>query len=343
MKILVKKRKKKKKEKEKTRKYRIALRRIFAKAELFFVLTFFMIFCAWLAYYIMAYSVWCIETGRAEKFFDIWKVWKHWKCMELLYKSIDSQTRGYVPTIIGASASLLITMTTIIQSHLNRAQDRVMNFPKNCIDEISIGLDVKSNVEAVKKYFDPVRAETVIELSFKEGFSTYYEAVPFRFFVYLSKKGNEKIDKKWEELPIYNYQYSNLLDDNPNDFEILIETGSSNLLDSYCHKSPGNDDYRLKIVLDIQWKNNLLPKWRRAPGDMYIREEIKVARVQENKKNSHMVLPYKYDVLYTEHRKAYLASWILLIKSMKTSKRLEKELQMAGVNGEKLRGRQRGQ
>lgn len=331
----------KKKKKEKTRKFMIALRRVFAKAELFFVLTFFMLFCAWLAYYIMAYAVWCIEVGRIEEFFDIWRVWEHWECMRLMYKSENFQTNGYVPTIVGASASLLITMTTIIQSHFNRVQDRVINFPKNCIDEISIGLSIRSNVEAVKKYFDPVVAETVMELSFKKGFSTYYEAVPFRVYVCLSKKGNKKGGDKWEKLPIYNYQYSNLLDDDPDNFELLMEIGSSRLLNSYCQIVPKNDDYRLKIVLDIQWKNNLIPKWRRAPSDMYIREEIKVARVQENKKNSHMILPYKYDVLYTEHRKAYLASWILWIKSKITSYQLKKESERGKLNEEKLRGRQR--
>lgn len=305
----------KEKKREKTRKFRVALRRIFAKIELFFVFAIFMIFCAGLAYYIMAYAVWCLEMGQIGKILDVWRIWKHWECMKLWYKLDHFQTEGYVPTIVGASASLLITMTTIIQAHYTRAQDRVMGFPKNYINEISVGLDVSSNVEAVRKYFDPISAKTVIEFSFKEGFSTYYTAVPFRLFVCLSKMERNKEKQEWESLPIYNFQYSNLLDENPDNCEVLLETGDSVLLQKYCTSTNENDGYKLKIILDIQWKNNLIPKWRRMLGDMYIREEIKVDGIQKNKKKTKRVLPYKYDVLYTEHRKAYLASWILLKRS----------------------------
>lgn len=327
--------------KERFRKFKIAFWRISAKIELFFVMAFFTVLCACLAYYVMACVVWCLETGRIRDAFKFLKFWECWESIKLWYEINNFQTKGYVPTIVGASASLLITMTTIIQAHFNRAQDRVIGFPRNCIDEISVGMHVRSNVNKIRKYFDPVEAETVVEFGFKEGFSTYYKAKPFRLFVCLI--GKRKKDKKWEALPIYNFQYSNLLDDNPNDYEILIETCYSELLHEYCQKPEKNDDYRLKIILDIQWKNNLIPKWRRMLGDMYIREEIDVAGVQKNKKNSKMKFSYKYDVSFTEHRKAYLASWILIGKSSLTSWRQKAKREKSKKYDRCLKERQRAQ
>ena len=97
----------KERKREKTRKFRVALRRIFAKTELFFVFAIFMIFCAGLAYYIMAYAVWCLEMGQIGKFLDAWRIWKHWECMKLWYKLDHFQTGGYVPTIVGDIVSIL--------------------------------------------------------------------------------------------------------------------------------------------------------------------------------------------------------------------------------------------
>lgn len=261
----------------------------------------------------------CLETGYR---FDLFKFVESWNRVKSWYEVCKSDTQGYIPTIVVASASLLLTMTTLAQAHYSRVQDRAINFPKNHIDVVSIGRDLVSNIQFARKYFSPAQANMLLEFSFKEGFSTYYKAYPYRIFVSL-KKINVKNSDRWEELEILNYQYSNINDSNSNDYEILLETSVSKLLTEYCDLPKDNEDNCLKIILDIRWTNNLIPLWQRAYSDIYMREEIVLSKKRQERNNrvtQKMAFENNYKVLFTEHMRSPLASPIYKIKCENTIK-----------------------
>lgn len=317
--------KKTKKRKCCCRKFNVAGRRCWSVITRTFWVGLFICFFACLAYIVIGSVTMYLETGYR---FNLFNPLKSWNKVKLWYEVAENDTKGYIPTIVVASASLLLTLTTLAQAHYSRVQDRAMNFPKNHIDAVSIGIDLVSNIRLVRKYFNPIEAKMLLEFSFKEGFSTYYKAYPYRLFISL-KKINAKNSDRWEELKIYNFQYSNLYDHTSNDYEILIETNVSDLLTDYCNLPKDNEDYCLKIILDIRWTNNLMPIWQRAYSDIYMREEIELNRKKQDKDDKStrkMAFENNYKVLYTEHMRAPLVSFIYWINCKNTIKKQKNEI-----------------
>lgn len=275
---------------------------------------FFCIFSS-AAYILLAYIIMCLEKG--ELFHPVLE-WGHlWRW----YQKGNSDVDGYIPTIFVASISLLLAVLTFVQSHYSRIQDRAMMFPKNYIDVVSIGIDVVSNVRLMRKYFDPLEAKTLIELRFREGFSTYYKAYPFRLFICLRDKVSAK-EEEWEEVVIYNFRHSNLPTAHSS-CEMLIEGSESRLLRKYCDRAGKNDDCRLKMVMDIRWTNKLMPLWCRMFSDLYIRQAMEADWIKKVEKK--MQFSDSYDVLHIEHSRAQMASWFIGAKCRKTIKRWNKE------------------
>lgn len=290
-----------------TKRYRhtrmkVAVRRVWATAEKCLLGLLFLCVCVAIAYTFFAYMVICLEKGKIFNPVVEWpRLWQWY------YQSGEGDTAGYVPTIFVASISLLLAVITFGQSHYARVQDRAMVFPKNHIDLISIGIDRLSNIKAARKYFDPVKGNVLIKFSFREGFPTYYKAYPYRLFVCVKNTSSPK-RKKWERLAIYKFLHSNL-DGKKDTDEMLIECGRSRLLSEYCNKADGNNDYRLKIILDIRWTNKLMPMWCRKFSDIYIRQELDIDWEKEPAEEM-LLLPYCHRVLYVEHSRAQIASWV---------------------------------
>lgn len=247
------------------------------------------------AFGFIAYAVFRLETQTICHFFDF-SDWR--KCVEW-YQLAEYDTTGYIPSIVVAAMSMLLAIITLFQSHYNRKQDRALNFPDNCLNVVSIGLDQKSNLQTMREYFDPVVAQTMIEFSYEKSFSSYYLAYPYRLFICLDKKVCGK-KREWEEIKIISHQNSNLIDKNPENYEIIIEGSYSRLLQEYCNKAEGNREYKLKMILDLRWTNNLLPWWNRKFADLYIREIIELNSVKEKIAN-------KYKVFYNTHK--YSGIW----------------------------------
>lgn len=302
-------------------KGKVAAKRIWAVAEKYLLVGVFFCFFTFLAFVLIAYIVVCLEKGRLISPVSEWKYLWCW------YRGIgkNRDAAGYIPTIFVASISLLLAVLTFMQSHYSRIQDRAMNFPKNYIDAVSIGLDVLPNMRLTRKYFDPLEAKTLIEFRFREGFSNYYKACPFRLFICMKSIASPGYDK-WEELGIYNFRHSNLFS-GQNAYEMLLEAGESVLLRRYCGKAEDNSDYRLKIVLDIRWTNRLTPRWCRMFSDVFIRQELEVDwnKIESNDEGSQNKNPGKnnkegplfdhtYGILYIEYSKAQIAAWILWVK-----------------------------
>lgn len=302
-----------------SRKFNVGVRRFLAAFSRILWLGLFIGAFSFLAYIVIACVIIYLETGYR---FKLFKFVESWNRVKSWYEVCKSDTQGYIPTIVVASASLLLTMTTLAQAHYSRVQDRAINFPKNQIDVVSIGMDLVSNVQYIRKYFSPVRAKMLLEFSFKEGFSTYYKAYPYRIYVSL-KKINANNSDRWEELKILNYQYSNMNDSNSNDYEILLETSVSKLLIEYCALPKDSEDNCLKIILDIRWTNNLIPYWQRAYSNIYMREEIELSRKRlgrNDRTTQKMAFENNYKVLFTEHMRAPLVSLFYIKKCKETIK-----------------------
>ena len=243
-----------------------------------------------LSFGFIAYMVVCIEQQRPV--FDLNEV------LSWYYKPGQHNTDGYVPTIVVASVSLLLSAITMFQSHYSRNQDRVLSFPRNCLNAVSIGLDAAKNVQAVRRFFEPVEAETVIEFCYQDTFASYYKPCPYRLFVCLHK-GVYDEKTEWEEVKISNSTYSNLLDDNPEDNEIIISGSSSRLLNEYCNKADNNMDYSLAIILDIVWMNSMLTIGSRLFSNLYMRQYIRIDKRLNTEERGRGLLSYNYQAINT--------------------------------------------
>lgn len=292
------------------KKGKVAGRRIWTATERVLIIAVFLAFSALLSYYVIACVVSFIEDGKLPSILGWWKVFG-W------YVTEAEERTGYVPAITVASVSLMLSLITLFQSHFNRAQDRVMSFPPNYLDEVMIGSDIIANLKLARKFFDPIQSQNLIKLNYKSGFSTYYKFYPYRLFICLSKENMGK-GIEWEEVELYNYQYSTIGDDDPNSYEVLIEGSESRLLKEYCNKPDKNESIKLKFILDSRWTNNLLPLWIRNFGDMYIREEFGLSFVKLSEETNAFS---GYKVLFSEYKRAPLASWRLFYKCLKTRKK----------------------
>ncbi len=260
-----------------------------------------------LSFCVIAYAVVCVEQQKIISNINDLLSWYH---------PIEHNPDGYVPTIAVASASLLLSMITIFQSHYSRNQDRVLSFPRNCLNAVSIGLNAKTNIQAVRRYFEPIEAETAIEFCYQDAFASYYKPCPYRLFVCLQK---DVYDAKteWEEINISNSQYSNLLDNNPENNEMIISGSYSRLLNEYCNKADKNMEYSLVIILDIVWINSLLTLGNRMFSNLYIRQYIHIDKsiMTENAG----IFPYNYRAINTEFAPASFLALCLGYRCKRTN------------------------
>lgn len=296
---------------KKHKKGKIATKRIATGVERVVIIVGFLFFTAFFSYYSIANMVSFIEDNKLQPILE-WRQVFDWYVTK-----VDERT-GYIPAITVASASLMLSLIMLLQSHFNRIQDRVMGFPSNYLDEVIIGSHIGDNLDFARAFFDPIESENLIILNYKSGFTAYYKFYPYRLFVCLSKENVGK-GKEWEEIELYNFQYSNIQDDDPDSYEVLIEGSKSRLLKEYCKKSDKNKSIKLKFVLDSKWTNNLIPLWMRNFGDMYIREEFGLSFVKMNDEKD-MSEPVSYKVLCSEYKKAPLASWVLLLRCLRCKK-----------------------
>lgn len=277
------------------------------------------------AFFVIQYAVVCIERQKIHDFFDV-AYTMSW------YQIQEHSSSGYIPSIVVAAASLLLASITLFQSHYNRARDRVLNFPDNCLKVVSIGFDINNNIKTVRQFFNPLAGSTMIEFCFKKTFSSYYKAVPYRLFICLDKRVDGQKDE-WEEIEIYNYQSSNLLNQNLDNYEILLEGSPSRLLREYCNKTSFNMEYKLEMILDVKWENCLMPLWSRRFADIFIREHVqlnsnKINMNEQNKEKS--LFDNNYYIFLNAHMRAPLLSlkhWRKCFNTNVKRRRIERNIQ----------------
>lgn len=312
----------------------MAIRRIWTGVERLIIIIGFLLFSALFSYYIIACTINFIEDNRLPPVFEWWKAFE-W------YVTEAKERTGYIPAITVASVSLMLSLITLLQSHFNRVQDRVMGFPPNYLDEVMIGLNVRANLDLARKYFDPVKSKNLIELSYKSGFSTYYKFYPYRLFVCLSKEDMGK-GIEWEEIELYHFQYSNIRDNASDSYEVLIEGSESRLIKEYCDKPDKNKNIKLKFILDSRWTNSLIPLWMRNFSDMYIREEFGLSfeKCPKETDTGNAESFIRYRVLYSKYRTAPFASGYLWSKCLRTRKEVSEKYANEIENAERLRERE---
>lgn len=291
-------------------KHKVCLRRIGIWVGEIVIILLFIVVTLLVLFTIIAEVVAWFKIGN---FFDLFHGWG-------LLKGTEENTAGAlsqdVATIFVAAASILVAVSTIVQAHFTRVQDRVSNFPKNYFSWISISTSLERDLIIIRKFFHKVIGNTCIEFNIKEGFSTCYKANPYRMYIFLVEDNNEK-EAKWEEVRIYQSKCVNLHDLDVNSYEMLIDCEQSGLLKRYCNLAPRNERYNLKIFLDIEWINQLVPKWWRWFANIYIREEIflkgnfvKNSNKPKGKNSSNCLFENQYQILYTDHYRAPLISHI---------------------------------
>lgn len=238
-----------------------------------------------------------------------------WELLRDTEKDAAGALNQDVATIFVAAASILVAVSTIVQAHFTRVQDRVSIIPKNNFSWISISTGLK-DLGIIRQYFYKVIGNTCIEFNIKEGFSTCCKANPYRMYIFLFDNNNKR-ETEWEEIRIYQSKCIKLFDSDVNSCEMLIDCNKSNLLNKYCDLPSGNERYNLKILLDIEWINQLVPKWWRWFANIYTREEIFLkGNFEKNHNKARNNTPLKglfeknYQVLYTNHYRASLTPHI---------------------------------
>lgn len=291
-------------------KYKVSLRRIGICVGKIAIILLFVGVTLLVLFTIIAEVVAWFKIGY---FFDLFHGWD-------LLRGTDTDTTGAlsqdVATIFVAAASILIAISTIVQAHFTRVQDRVSSLPKSYFSWISISSSLEKDLRIIRKYFHKVMGNTCIEFNIKEGFSTCYKANPYRMYIFLVEDNNEK-GTEWEEVRINQSKCVNLHDLDVNSYEMLIDCEQNGLLKRYCNLPSRNERYNLKIFLDIEWINQLVPKWWRWFANIYIREEIflkgnfeKNSNKSKEKNSSNCLFENQYQILYTDHYRAPLRSHI---------------------------------
>lgn len=219
-----------------------------------------------------------------------------------------------------AVPSLVLSIVTMFHEHFNREQDRVMNFPESIISYAKILLDNNSILDYTEGYFEKVgNAKALLLFGLGNGFSSYYVAEPYRLFVRLHNNSNNEKDK-WEEVIVGSYQMSHI--NNQEGFgryEMMIECGESKLLEKYTQKGKYDKSQKAEIILDMVWRNRIIPIYRRSFSNIYIREHILL-----NSEKGEDDIFSKYVVCYTMHESAPLMSGIIQARCMWTQIRLKK-------------------
>ena len=188
--------------------------------------------------------------------------------------------------IIVGTASVWMAILTMMQQHITRNQDRALAFPKMILSkcEFCIG---KELVEVNTSFYNSNEGKLLIKVNFKEAFAPCY--VPFMYRVGVTKHSygstpTDHVKEKCVYLNILNVS-SNFSGEGICMEAVIDEPG---LIKEYCEKQFGAEDYKLDLILDVRWKNELLTWWIGIMSYMYLRYEIRLdnsqrCRTEENR------------------------------------------------------------
>lgn len=180
--------------------------------------------------------------------------------------------------IIVGSLSVLMAVLTMIQQHITRNQDRALAFPKMVLPQCEFYIG-KELVEANTSFYNSNEGKLLIRVNFKEVFAPCYVPCMYRVGVTKHSYGSTHTDHAKEKC-----MYLNILNVSSNFsgegicMEAVID--EPGLIEEYCEKQFGTEDYKLDLILDIRWKNELLTWWIRIMSYMYLRYEIRLDNSQ---------------------------------------------------------------
>lgn len=171
--------------------------------------------------------------------------------------------------IIVGTATILMTVCTMLQQHINRMQDRALAFPKMVIKECQFVIG-EDNVSRHTLLYNGKKGELLIKLLFQDTISQCY--VPSIYRVAVAKHPYQRKVEKYSFLEILNC-FSGFEESG---FYIETTVQKSDLVEDFCKRQQGGYIDKLEIIMDVAWINDFYMLGFRNMWGMYKRCRIRL-------------------------------------------------------------------
>lgn len=191
-------------------------------------------------------------------------------------QNYPQEEEGNKIAIVVGTASVLMAILTMLQQHISRYQDRALAFPRMILRKCHLYIG-ENAVEEQSSFYNDRGGKLLIKIDYEEAFSSCYVPCIYRVKVIKKPYGDTDdrgcfkcIRKRHKE----NKNSLKII----NSFSYLGEKGlsievvcvDSDTVKDYCEKMQGTKDYKLNLVLDVCWRNELLMYGLRTMSNMYV-------------------------------------------------------------------------
>ncbi|MDE6846209.1 MAG: hypothetical protein K2J99_10655 [Lachnospiraceae bacterium] len=177
--------------------------------------------------------------------------------------------------IVVGTATVMMTILTMVQQHINRRQDRALAFPRTVLKECQIIIG-EDNVSRHTLFYNDKKGKLLIKFIFKDTISCCY--VPSIYRVAVAK---HPYGEKTEE-----YSFLNILNSfsgfGENGFSMEAVIKEPELVKEFCERQQGTYEDKLEIAMDVCWENEFFMFGFRNMSSMYLRYKIRLNDMQRN-------------------------------------------------------------
>ena len=166
-----------------------------------------------------------------------------------------------------AAATLEFAMLTILQQHITRQQDRVLDFPDICIEKCEL-ITSQEKILAEVIGIDEIKGQCIIKIYFKNTFPVYY--IPKIHRAWIRHKKHNCGDSKIYKMKVK----SSYIDKNPNNVIWYIQIDKQECIMETVTRTQIMGVQALDFIYDVSWENQLLPWLSRVLSKFYMRLTI---------------------------------------------------------------------
>ncbi len=210
--------------------------------------------------------------------------------LEVEEQNYSNGNEGNRISAIVGTASVLMAVLSMLQQHISRYQDRVLAFPKMILSQCQFYIG-ENAVEDNTSFYNDKGGKLLIKINFEETFSPCYVPCIYRVKCAKDVYGSTYTwlpEKLCKVLGIRGVHKQYVALEKRNAFSSFGKEGlcmevvinEPELIQDYCEKMCGTRDYKLDLVIDVCWKNELLMFGLRNMSNMYLRYELRLDDLQ---------------------------------------------------------------
>lgn len=190
--------------------------------------------------------------------------------------------------VIVGTVTVLMTILTMLQQHINRMQDRALAFPKMVLKECQFVIG-EDDVARHTLFYNDKKGNLLIKFLFQDTISFCY--VPGIYRVAVAKHPYQGETERYTFLETLN-SFSGSTE---NGFCMEAVVQKSDLVEEFCTRQQGAYDDKLEIIMDVRWKNEFFTRGFRNMWSMYLRYKIRLNDEYRNYNTSDKIFSYKVE------------------------------------------------